>query len=204
MMNQQTAWDLRYSTAGMLFGEEPNRFLRSCADLLVPGVKALALADGEARNGVWLAERGLDVLSNDISPVAQEKAKTLAASRGVNVSFELSDLSSWTWQESSFDVVVAVFIQFAGPPVRDAIFDGIKRTLKPGGLLILEGYRPEQIELATGGPPHRDQMYTEDLLREAFSGFHILKLESVDTEIFEGSAHRGQSALIDLAARKPT
>lgn len=203
-MSEQAAWDQRYSAPGMLFGEEPNLFLRSCADLLVPGMKALALADGEARNGVWLAERGLDVLSVDISPVAQAKARTLAASRGVEVLFASSDLKSWNWQDSSFDVVVAIFIQFSGPPVRDEIFEGIKRTLKPGGLLILEGYRPEQIELATGGPPHVDHMYTEDLLREAFSGFEILTLESIDTEIFEGSAHRGPSALIDLAARKPT
>ena len=53
------------------------------------------------------------------------------------------------------------------------------------------------------GAPHSDHMYTADLLRKAFSGFQILILESLDTEIYEGSAHRGRSALIDLAARKP-
>src|ERR1700746_481191 len=151
--NQPPAWDERYAIEDYLFGERPNRFLASQASRLKRGQSALALADGEARNGVWLAEQGLEVLSVDSSAVAQEKARRLARSRGVQIRLELADLSTWQFPESRFDVIAAIFFQFASRSLRAALFDGIKRALKPGGLLLLEGYRPKQLDYRTGGPP---------------------------------------------------
>lgn len=203
-MDQRRVWDERYAVEHFVFGEEPNAFLKSCAEYLRSGTRVLALADGEGRNGVWLAEQGLAVLSTDISPRAQEKARQLAARRGVNVEFGLVDLVDWNWPVESFDVVVAIFIQFAGPDLRERIFEGIKRALKPGGLLLLEGYRPEQLEYGTGGPPNAENMYTLAMLGEAFSEFEILKLVAYEAELHEGVGHSGKSALIDLVARKPS
>lgn len=196
-------WNGRYVKEGYLFGEEPNAFLKSQAHRLAPGQRALALADGEGRNGVFLAGEGLDVLSVDFSPVALEKARRLAARKGVALETRTVDLYRWEFEEAAFDVVAAIFIQFAPPPERARIFDGIKRALKPGGLLIMQGYRPKQVEYKTGGPPQAENMYTEDLLREAFGEFEILHLEEHDDVIEEGSGHSGLSALIDLVARKP-
>jgi len=201
--NEPPAWDQRYATEDYLFGERPNRFLASHASRLKRGQSALALADGEARNGVWLAEQGLEVLSVDASAVAQEKARRLARSRGVQIRLELADLSTWQFPQESFDVVAAIFFQFAGPALRAALFDGIKRALKPGGLLLLEGYRPKQLDYRTGGPPIVENLYTEEMLREAFSDLAILELNQYDAVIEEGTAHKGMSALIDLVARKP-
>lgn len=203
-MDQREVWDERYAVDHFVFGEEPNAFLKSCAGYLRPVMRVLALADGKGRNGVWLAQQGLDVLSTDISARAQEKARRLATERGVSVDFELVDLASWSWPEQQFDLVVAIFIQFADPALREAIFAGIKRTLKPGGLLLLEGYRPEQVGYGTGGPPTAENMYTLSLLGEAFAGFEIISLVAYDAEIEEGVGHRGKSALIDLVARKPS
>ena len=105
------------------------------------------------------------------------------------------------------DVVSAVFrntiIQFAGPALRDHIFRHIKDVLKPGGLVILEGYRPEQLRYKTGGPSRLENLYTADLLRAAFADLEILHLAEHDSVISEGSGHGGPSALIDLVARKP-
>lgn len=196
-------WDERYQGEAYLFGEAPNAFLAAQAHRLRPGLSVLAVADGEGRNGVWLAEQGLDVLSVDSSPVAQAKAARLAQARGTTLRLEEVDLASWTWPEAQFDVVAAIFIQFAGPELRDEIFAGLKRTLKPGGLLLLEGYRPEQIDYGTGGPRAPENLYTEALLRAAFSDFEILELSAYDAVIEEGAGHSGQSALIDLVARRP-
>lgn len=201
-MDQRQVWDERYAVEHYVFGERPNAFLTTCAEYLRPGMRVLALADGEGRNGVWLAEQGLEVLSTDISPRAQEKARQLAVDRGVDVKFDLVDLADWDWPNETFDVVVAIFIQFAGRDLRARIFDGIKRTLKPGGLLLLEGYRPEQLEYGTGGPPNVENMYTLTMLGEAFSTFEILSLVAYDADIQEGVGHSGKSALIDLIARK--
>ncbi len=196
-------WDARYAaTPGYLFGTAPNAFLASQAHLLSPAMRALAIADGEGRNGVWLAERGIDVHAVDASGVALEKARNLAASRGVTVSFEQVDLLGWEWPENAYDLIVAIFIQFAPPAGRDTIFAGIKRALKPGGLLLLQGYRPEQLGYGTGGPSALENLYTEGLLREAFADLEIVALDSHDTAIEEGCGHRGISALIDLVARR--
>ena len=201
--NETSRWDQRYAGEDYLFGQAPNRFLAAQTTRLQSGKSALCLADGEGRNGVWLAELGLNVLSVDSSSVAQKKARRLALARGTHIELELADLSTWSFPGSRFDVVAAIFIQFAAPSLRAVLFEGIKRALKPHGSVFLEGYRPEQLEYRTGGPSIIDNMYTEALLREAFSDFEIPELKQYDAVIEEGSGHNGMSALIDLVARKP-
>jgi len=195
-------WQERFAGADYRFGTAPNAFLAAQAKLLPKTGKALAIADGEGRNGVFLAERGLDVLSLDFSPNAQEKARKLAAARGVRLSVEQADVINWSYPAETFDVVAAIFFQFAAPPDRDRIFAGIKRTLKPGGLLLLEGYRPKQLEYKTGGPSKIENLYTRELLQQAFGDFSSLDIREYDAEIHEGAGHGGMSALIDVVAVK--
>ena len=195
-------WDERYAGGEYFFGTRPNAFMVSQHHLLKPGMNSLAVADGEGRNGVWLVEQGLKVLSVDSSAVAASKADTLAQQKGVTLDFEVADLLNWEWGENRYDAVVAIFIQFATPAQRAQLFAGIKKCLKPGGLLLLEGYTPRQLEYKTGGPPVAENMYTEALLRKEFADMDILHLQEYDSEINEGSGHKGMSALIDLVARK--
>ncbi|MBC7154073.1 MAG: class I SAM-dependent methyltransferase [Rhodobacteraceae bacterium] len=197
-------WNERYAAArGYLFGTEAADFVKRAAPRLRPGARVLCLADGEGRNSVYLAGLGMSVTATDYSDVAQEKARALALARGVSVDFRLGDIGSWVWEPGRWDAVLAVFIQFAEPPLRDAIFAGMQRTLAPGGLVLLHGYTPRQIGFGTGGPKQVDQLYTTDLLREKFGAMEILRLAEYDAEIHEGEGHSGQSALIDLIARKP-
>ncbi len=197
-------WNERFAGEDYRFGTEPNAFLASERGRLKPGQRALAIADGEGRNGVFLAEQGLDVLSIDFSPIALQKASALAAARGVTLATEAADMETWEFVPERFDVVVAIFIQFAGPALRDRIFAGIRRTLAPGGLLLLQGYHPEQIGYGTGGPPQSENMYTAAMLREAFAEFDILHLREHDSVLKEGAGHDGMSALVDLVAVKPS
>jgi len=196
-------WNERFAGEGYLFGEEPNAFLTSQAARLRRGWKALAVADGEGRNGVWLAQQGLAVTSVEASPVALAKARSLASTRGVTITTVESDLGTWTWPEQAFDCVVAIFIQFAGPDLRARMFEGMAGALTPGGLLLLQGYRPEQLAYGTGGPRVAENLYTEPLLRGAFSSLEIVELRSHDSVLAEGTAHVGPSALIDLVAVRP-
>ena len=147
------------------FGKDPNYFLQSCRRLLPPSGRALAVADGEGRNGVWLAEQGLDVLSLDFSPSAQKKARALAAERHVDVAFARADVHTWEYPEASFDVVVEIFTQFSSPAERSRKWAGMRRTLKSGGLLILQGYTPKQLEYGTGGPKQIENLYTRSCLK---------------------------------------
>ena len=82
-MSTSLAWDERYQNGGFEFGEAPNLYLQSQAHRLRPGMRALAVGDGEGRNGVWLAGQGLDVTSVDWSGVGLAKAASLARHRGV-------------------------------------------------------------------------------------------------------------------------
>ena len=82
------------------------------------------------------------------------------------------------------------------------MFAGIKRTLKAGGLLLLQGYGLKQLEYKTGGPSDPSQLYTRALLEEAFGDFSALDIREYDSDLQEGSRHAGRSALIDLVGRK--
>jgi cyclopropane fatty-acyl-phospholipid synthase-like methyltransferase len=205
-------WNERYAGEDFFYGTEPNAFLVSQKALLKPGMRCLAVADGEGRNGVWLAQQGLEVLSVDSSHVAQAKAKKLAQQRGVAMLFEQVDLLQWDWPvlssveggEDNYDVVVAIFIQFVTSPQREQMFAAIKRCLKPGGLLLLQGYTPRQLEYRTGGPSQAENLYTEAMLRDSFADMDIVQLREHDSVIREGTGHSGMSALIDMVARKKT
>ena len=201
-MSELERWQERYATDEYRFGTAPNAFLAAQAKRLPKSGKALALADGEGRNGVFLAERGLDVLSLDFSPNAQAKARKLASARGVTLRTEQADVIGWSYPSDTFDVVAAIFFQFAAPPDRDKIFAGIKRTLKRGGLLLLEGYGPKQLEYKTGGPGKLENLYTREILEKAFGDFASIDIREYDAELHEGAGHGGMSALVDLVAVK--
>jgi SAM-dependent methyltransferase len=195
-------WEERFSVPEYVFGTEPNAFLKSQAGALPKSGKALAIADGEGRNGVWLAEHGLDVVSMDFSPTALAKAQALARERGVTLRTLQADIMTWDWPNAEFDVVVGIFFQFATPPQRARIFAGIRGALRPGGLLLLEGYGPKQLEYKTGGPSELENLYTEELLKAEFAGFSELGVKSYDSMMSEGIRHLGMAALVDLVARK--
>ena len=196
-------WESRFDKAEYEFGTAPNDFLARCKSLLPKSGKALAVADGEGRNGVWLAQQGLDVTSIDFSPSAQRKARALAKERGVAVTFIETDMHAWSYPENVFDVVIEIFTQGSTPAERPLKWTGIRRTLKPGGLLILEGYTPKQLQYGTGGPKNLEHLYTRAMLEDAFRDFRDLAIEEEEREMQEGPAHSGMSAVIHLTGRKP-
>lgn len=200
-MSELERWQTRFSAPGYAFGKEPNSFLKAQAHLLRSGQRALSVADGEGRNGVWLAQQGLDVLAVDFSAAGLAKARALAGERGVSLRTELADITTWQWPREAFDVVVAIFI-FVEPHERPAFFNNLKGALKPGGLLLMQGYRPEQLNYRTGGPSNADRMYTRAILQDGFGDMAALDIREHDSVVSEGSSHAGMSALIDLVARK--
>jgi SAM-dependent methyltransferase len=203
-MSEFERWQTRFSAPGFLFGKEPNAFVKSNAALIrtKAGGKALSISDGEGRNGVFIAQCGLDVLSLDISPVAQEKARQLAAERGVTIRTEIADLATWKWPMEAFDLIAGIFFQFTPPDLRSKVFANIKTALKPGGVLLIEGYGPKQLEYKTGGPSQIENLYTPKILRDAFGDLSEVDIKEYDAEVDEGAGHVGMSALVDLVGRK--
>ena len=196
-------WEERYAKSGdYLFGEQPAQVLVENPWMIDGASTCLCVADGEGRNSVWLAGQGLSVTSFDLSPTAVGRALELAAKSNVRVEAHVSDWNSWDWSQT-FDVVVAIYVQFMSPEQRIAQFETLRKAVRPGGRLVLHGYTPEQIEFGTGGPPNPENMYTTKLLHDSFGDWCILRLAAYEREVQEGRGHSGQSALIDLVAEKP-
>ena len=200
--NAAATWNKRFEPAGFLFGTEPNEYLKAQAAHFPPSGRALCVADGEGRNSVWLARQGLQVDAFDISDVGVAKARQWALDAGVQVNYAVADCEQWDWPTDHYDMVAAIFIQFADPVMRAQLFRHMVQALKPGGLLVLQGYTPQQLEYKTGGPPILVNLYTEALLREAFASMELLELRMYEDDLAEGEHHLGRSALVGMRARK--
>ncbi len=198
-------WDDRYSQSDYAFGTEPNQFLTTQQSLLKPGMKTLVVGDGEGRNGVWLAQQGLDVLSVDLSPIGLEKMQALADRKQVQLQTQCADLTNWEWTEAAYDLVVSIYVHFDSD-VRQRMHRSMLYSLKPGGLIILEGFNPEQLqyqrEYASGGPNNPAMLFDPEMLRQDFAGGEILELVETITELHEGKSHNGKAAVIRLVLKK--
>jgi SAM-dependent methyltransferase len=205
--NPAATWNQRYGIDGYLFGTEPNGWLARHGGIWSRGQRVLCVADGEGRNSVFLAGLACEVTAFDPSEVGLAKARALAAERGVTVDCRVSSVDEWRWEPASqaeaFDAVVAIFVQFATPAQRAAMFAGFGRALRPGGLLLLVGYGPRQMTYRTGGPGILEHLYDEPMLREAFAGWRIERLHRAQRTLSEGAGHDGMSDVIELLARRP-
>jgi len=196
-------WEERYRACdGFVFGTEPAVVLTDNPWLTEGCQTALCVADGEGRNAVYLAGRGLAVASFDPAPTAVERSRALAARRGVEVESHVAGWDDWDWSRQ-FDLVAAIFVQFADPAFRQRQFADLAKATRPGGRLVVHGYRPEQIAFGTGGPRDPAHLYTAEMLADAFAGWKIERLAPYERVLDEGKGHSGQSALIDLVATRP-
>ncbi|MCB1054637.1 MAG: class I SAM-dependent methyltransferase [Acidobacteria bacterium] len=195
------AWDQRFSGDDYLYGTEPNDFLREHAQFLPPG-RVLSLAEGEGRNGVFLAERGYRVVGADSSAVGLSKARRLAAERGVEIETHLVDLAELEIEPRAWQGVVSIFCHLPRP-VRRRLYRQVVEGLAPGGVLLLEAYNPAQLGRGTGGPPVAELMVDLVSLREDLAGLELLHAVELERDIEEGRLHRGPSAVVQVVARRP-
>lgn len=195
-------WDERYQTDDYVYGTEPNDFLREHAALIgEPPKRVLCLADGEGRNGVYLAGLGHWVTSVDASSVGLRKAARLAEQKNVALTTLHADLTAHEFEPESFDAVVSIFCHLpaAGRP---HLHRQVIRALKPGGVLILEAYTPDQVPRDTGGPGTPDRTPTAAELDQAFAELEIMLSREGEREVVEGRGHTGLGAVVQFIARQ--
>lgn len=197
MNDPKIEWDQRYSGSDWAYGTAPNDFLRQVAGSIQGPV--LCIGEGEGRNAVFLAERGLNVTALDMSAVGLEKTRRLAAERGVQVATVQADLSEYEWAEGAWGTVVAIWCHLP-PAVRQRVHQGLLRGLRPGGRFVVEAYTPKQLSYGTGGPRNADWLYSAELLRRDFPGARFEYLEELDREVQEGRFHSGLSAVVQCVA----
>lgn len=195
-------WNERYSQPGFAYGSEPNDFLEANATRYLPaGGEVLCLAEGEGRNAVYLARQGFRVTGVDQSSTGLEKAQALAKQHGVELTTVVADLNDFDFGSARWDGIISIWCHTPSA-LRKRLHRDVVSSLKPGGVLILEAYTPAQIALKTGGPPNADFLMTLAGVTAELEGLAILHGEEVLREIHEGQYHNGQSAVLQLVARK--
>jgi SAM-dependent methyltransferase len=194
-------WDELYARDGYAFGTDPNGFLVSVATMLQQG-PTLCLAAGEGRNAVYLASLGFDVLAVDASAVGLAKAERLARERCVELRTARADLLDFDMGDACFENIVSVFCHVPSR-LRRRVHAGVVRALRPGGMFILEAFRPEQLEFNSGGPTQLDLLMSSDDVQAELQGLEMVRVGRVIRRLSEGSGHNGQAAVLEIVARKP-
>ena len=197
-----TFWDERFAGAEYRYGTRPNDFLREQAGALPAGGQVLSLGEGEGRNAVHLAGLGFAVTALDASAVGLDKTRRLAARRGVSVQTLLADLDAYRLAPGAWDGIVNCYCHLP-PDLRRRVNAQIVAALRPGGMLILEGFTPDQLRFHSGGPRDPEMLWRAEVLREELAGLDFPILREVVREISEGSGHSGPGAVVQMLARKP-
>lgn len=195
-------WNQRYGKDEFAYGTAPNDFLVGFARHIKPGGRVLCLADGEGRNGVWLAQQGHAVSSVDIAAEGMAKAQRLAAERGVALDAQVADLAAYEFGMQAWDGIVSIFMHLPSRLRREVFARGVA-ALRPGGVVLFEAYAKGQLGRGTGGPPEADLLVDLDELRQEFPGCRILHAFCGLREVHEGRHHSGTGEVVQLVVQKP-
>ena len=195
-------WNQRYGKEEFAYGTAPNDFLVEFANRIPPRGSVLCLADGEGRNGVWLATQGHAVTSVDIAGEGMAKASRLAAEKGVALTTHIADLASYDPGVEAWDGIVSIFMHLP-PKLRRDIFARCVAALHPGGVVLFESYAKGQLGRGTGGPPDAELLVALAEVEQEFPGCRILHAFCGLREVNEGRHHNGLGEVVQLVVQKP-
>jgi len=194
-------WDRRYAVDEYIYGTEPNSFLAEQAEQLSGPV--LSLAEGEGRNGVFLASLGLEVHGVDGSKVGLAKAQTLAHRRGVTIRTEVADLGIFEPAANHYGSVISISAHLPSA-IRNKLYPRVERCLKPGGMLLLEAYSEDQLARETGGPKDADMLMSRAKIEREFANYEPILLRELERDVCEGISHTGLASVVQFIGRKPS
>lgn len=193
-------WDQRYAGEAYVYGQTANTFLQQhITDLTGP---VLSVAEGEGRNAVFLAQQGLEVVGVDSSAVGLAKAQRLAKSKKVIITTVQADLAEYQPAVNYFASVVSIFAHLPSQ-LRRNLHHRLAKALRPGGVLLLEGYSKQQLGRGTGGPNNLDMLFSLDELLQDFPGFKVILGQEIQREVIEGTGHTGLAEVVQLILQKP-
>jgi SAM-dependent methyltransferase len=195
-------WDERYSQAGFAYGTEPNEFLAAVAGRIPVG-PVLSLGEGEGRNAAYLAGLGHRVVAVDQSAVGLDKARRLAADRGLSIETVCADLEEFPIEPEAWAGIVSIFCHLPRR-IRRSLYAAAAEGLRPGGVLVLEAYTPRQIGRGTGGPQDPDMLVTLAGLTEELVGLEFAHARELDREVHEGEYDTGVASVVQvIGLRRP-
>ncbi|MGD6818618.1 class I SAM-dependent methyltransferase [Metabacillus sp. 113a] len=196
-----SSWEERFKADHYIYGTEANAFLKEMQPLLKSDGNALALAEGEGRNAVFLAQQGMKVTAWDYAASGLTKTERLAQEKGVEVKTEKVDLNDAVWEKGKWDAITCIFGHFP-EKLRRQTLAGVKDAVKPGGFLVAEVYSPYQLSYGTGGPKDEQFLYKPEEFLQVFHDWRIVHFFMGEAERHEGDLHNGLSHVIQFAGQK--
>lgn len=199
-------WNNRYADKYFAYGTLPNEFFKETLEKYSLEGTILFPAEGEGRNAVFASKNGLDVFAFDISNEGQNKAMALAAQENVSIEYFVGQLDDADYHENQFDAIVLIFAHFP-PHLIQEVYNKLLSLLKPGGLLILEGFSENNLAMKkenpnVGGPQKKEMLFSIQKIKKAFSDLEILELEEKIIKLNEGIFHQGNGSVIRFVGRK--
>lgn len=195
-------WHTRFQAENYVYGKEPNVFLSEMHKKLQLNGDALAIAEGEGRNAVFLAEQGMNVTAWDYAESGLVKTKMLAGERGVKVHTKLVDLNEASWEKNRWDELVCVFGHFP-MELRRKTLQAVKEAVKPGGYYLTEVYSHHQIPYNSGGPRDSSLLYKPEEFLQTFADWRITHFFMGEIVRHEGELHNGLAHVIQFVGQKP-
>lgn len=203
MTSQPNSWDQRFASVdGFMYGEQPNAWIARQLPILPLGSSVLAVADGEGRNCVWLAQQGYQAHNWDYSPVGLHKTQALAQRAGVHVVTQQLDLIHDELPTQSFDALVASFFHLP-KSVQGMCWKRLLSCLKPGGVLVVQVFDESQLPLTSGGPKSIELLYDLATWQALLTQWQVEVCEQAEVWLDEGSHHQGLARVINIKAVKP-
>lgn len=206
METAKQKWNKRFSEQGYAYGSSPNVFFKETLDNYHFSGKILLPAEGEGRNAVYAAQKGLEVTAIDISEAGKLKAEALAKARNVSITYQIADFTTNILPEATFDVAALIFAHF---PIAIAhqCHRSIANAIKPGGHIIIECFskghtKLRKLNAAIGGPQTEDRLLSLKDICFHFSDFEILLATTLETNLAEGKYHNGKAKVIRFIGRK--
>jgi hypothetical protein len=199
-------WDNRYAAEPYAYGTEPNVFLKEKLAQYALSGKLLMPAEGEGRNAVYAASQNIAVFAFDISEKGRAKAIKLANEHQVEINYNVGDFLKMDYIDNSFDGAALIYAHFP-LPLLSVYHQKISHLIKPGGLVILEGFSKNNLPLReanpdVGGPNNVEMLFSKNSILDDFPNFEVLELEEATVDLKEGLYHNGKAKVIRFVGRK--
>jgi len=193
-------WDEKFSGKDYAYGKEPNAFFKEELDKLPKG-KILLPAEGEGRNAVYAASKGWEVVAFDTSVEGLRKAQKLAEKAKVSIDYRKADLEEFRTELGSFDCLALIYahIPFSN---RQKTHQRLINYVKPGGVVLLEGFSKNQLGKSSGGPKSEFLLYSTDEITEDFREITEIAVKEVETKLKEGKLHNGSASVIRMVGKR--
>jgi len=198
----QELWNGKFSREGFLYGENVNKFILQSASFIRPHSRILCLGEGEGRNAIYFAKKGLHVEALDASDVGLQKLQKRALAQKVAITTRHTLIEHWQ-SYGVYDAIISTYMHLCEDEQMDMFIKALD-ALKNDGFFIAEFFSVDQLNFSSGGPKDKKLLYKLDSLYNLFANLpcKVFKLSQEVITLDEGKGHNGEASVIRIVLQK--